>query len=998
MDLIKIDKIKNKIMSHQKKALDLIEEYLYSNEFEKHALVKMPTGTGKTGVIAIASNFYPNYKNTLIVVPNAILPEQTQNEIETEFWLKIGVDIEKNMFKTVYQYNRINDFYSINDPSGAIVIMTIQRLCYMHKNSREEYENLKHKIDLIIFDEGHREPAKEWSEINREFGKKTILFTATPYRNDDMSFKLHFDKYQYNYSFEDAVNDKVIKDVRFFEFENNLLMEDNISDLVDFIIKLYNHDTNRKILIRCSGSNQIEKIVSLINLNSKNNLALGCHSNFKMAKNYINKGEKIYKRIKEYSIFVHEDMLIEGLNVPEIDILILLTMFDNSKTLVQQIGRLVRKNNDSSSALVYVSKAQLKHQVGQWSKFKQFDSNGEKSAQVYKDGEFRTEFQLDENFNDYLSVPKAANFYCSETSVFESAIIAIRESLLNKVSIIKIQEYNKDKLWVMCYEKIGYSNILTNRAYSEKTLEFVLLKEIEDNGYFYLVFYDTRGFSFPSDMFKENIWNISIESLYNLFPTETEFSHLKLNSIGISSTGIFSRNVEGFNLENLNTNINERLSYCKNVRGMIDKSDKKKANRYIGTTSSRVNDYERVTLDGFTEWSENIVKQINSNSKNLFFNRFSSAFIPTGNMEASSILIDLSSILDEKCTVYKNGCKVNDIKSLSCDCNNNKFSFEFCNDKVDGWIEINKNRKNKVYDLNIPLLSTYTVELLVGNSMNLLNYINKKRSFSIFFGNDGVIYNDETFFIPNLNFKEVNLNDLEIGKKIISIDGLEKCIDEKVGSRPNTNNLSNWQLDSIFGFFVDKAVYHKGYFGDVEFTTIICDDLDKEIADFIAIDEKQDKIILIHCKNKDKVGVSASSFQDVCGQAQKNVSYIIKNNIDSLQYIDKHINRWNGKWSLSKTYDKDKVTEQTINIERDRIVHGKLNGDQFWNKYKEIRKKANSSVEVWLLTNGLSRKKLEKQLSQKEPQEQINQLMWILYGTQEVLAEVGAELKIFCCK
>ncbi|NGT87459.1 hypothetical protein [Clostridium perfringens] len=80
------------------------------------------------------------------------------------------------------------------------------------------------------------------------------------------------------------------------------------------------------------------------------------------------------------------------------------------------------------------------------------------------------------------------------------------------------------------------------------------------------------------------------------------------------------------------------------------------------------------------------------------------------------------------------------------------------------------------------------------------------------------------------------------------------------------------------------------------------------------------------------------------------------------------------------------------------MILGNLTGKDFWEKYKKILKSSDSTVEVWLFTNGLSRSKLKRELKKKEPQEQINQLMWILYGTQEVLGEVGASLKVYCCK
>lgn len=46
--------------------------------------------------------------------------------------------------------------------------------------------------------------------------------------------------------------------------------------------------------------------------------------------------------------------------------------------------------------------------------------------------------------------------------------------------------------------------------------------------------------------------------------------------------------------------------------------------------------------------------------------------------------------------------------------------------------------------------------------------------------------------------------------------------------------------------------------------------------------------------------------------------------------------------------------------------------------------------------DGLSRNVLKQQLEKDKPEEQISQLMWILYCTQEIISEVGGVLKVFC--
>lgn len=74
------DIIKEKVRLEQYNALMVIKDYWLSNE-KKHAVIKMPTGTGKTGVIACIPYILSNCNNVLIIVPKKQLPNQIYEEI-----------------------------------------------------------------------------------------------------------------------------------------------------------------------------------------------------------------------------------------------------------------------------------------------------------------------------------------------------------------------------------------------------------------------------------------------------------------------------------------------------------------------------------------------------------------------------------------------------------------------------------------------------------------------------------------------------------------------------------------------------------------------------------------------------------------------------------------------------------------------------------------------------------------------------------------------------
>lgn len=1007
MRYLGLNDIKRKIKPHQLKAIEVIEEYLASDDIKYQALVKMPTGTGKTGIIGIISNFYNEYKNVLIVVPNNILPSQIEEEIWSKFWDNIRIDKRKLKIKFPSAC-KVKNFQIPKKNDGTIIITTIQSLVSIYQNETEKYKELQQDIDLVIFDEGHREPSLIWSKAIRQLNKKVVLFTATPYRNDNALFSFHKNRYKYSLTFNKAVDLGLIKKIKFKSIASHIFK--SVDSFCEFILSIYSPNSSQKIVIRCKDSDEIKRITLSLNslyrsrFQRDQDIALGCHSTFKGEKVDCLKsnGEAIYKVIDQYKILIHENMLIEGINIPELDTLIMCGDFENTRSLIQQIGRIVRKNGTRRNAIVYVREDKKEKYISQWKKFIQYENefcnNSAELSVDYHDGEFKEVFTLDENFYNELLIPKSSIIYEFKHIAFNRLIEYLKDNLINKSNIRQFYEHKTEELWVLCYEKVNYANILKSKLYKEVTLECMVLRIITKDSRNFLFYYDSRGYSLPFDVLEKYLKNIDINKMLSLFPKETtNLNQIKLNSLNISNIGINGRIVEGNNIQNVHTNINERLSFCKYVQGTIEDKEKK-SNRYIGTTNSRIMDYEKVSLDDYCKWTEKIIDQLFLEVTNSYFSRFALPVNKEDGIEATAILVDFVGIIDtyEAYKLIKNSKEKISLENIFVTCQNFNFKFEFNNESIEGKIEKSGSGKKTRFRLNIPKFKTeYFIEDKYGK-MSLEHFINNEQIFRIFFNKDGVIYSSGYFFQPNTRFKKLNLDDTDIGKRIFVLDGLDNCVEEKFGSIPNRPlTLNTWPADSVFGCFLDALLNNKGPFINTNIDYLVCDDLGNEIADFIGIDEQHKKLIVAHCKHKDSVK-SASAFQDLCGQAIKNIGYLIKNNVDLMQ-IQNHIDLWNGEWNMCKKYGKNK-NAITVTIKTKRIIKGGLNGKDFWSKYKSILKLPESITEVWLIMDGLSKGELKKQLKGDKTEKQISQLMWILYSTQEVIAEVGAVLKIFCKK
>ena len=499
MSNLGIEDVKSKIKKPQLEAIKVIEDYLNSDDIEHQALIKMPTGTGKTGIMGIVSNFYDDYKNVLIVVPNSILPGQIEEEIWNKFWVNIRIDRNRLKLKFPYTY-KVKDFQIPEKSEGTIIITTIQSLVTIYQEEIDKYLELQQKINLVIFDEGHREPSLIWSKAINKLHKKTILFTATPYRNDNALFHFHKSKYKYSLTFSNAIKLGLIKNFSFKVIPENSL--ESYESFSSFILNILQDSGDQKILIRCKSSDEVLQLTKTINDKYQNdynkNIALGCHSNFyhEQVDYLVDDGEEIFKNIDSYRILIHENMLIEGINIPEIDILVMYGDFENTRSLIQQIGRIVRKNKVKSNATVYIRKEKKEKYKSQWDKFLRYenelDNNSTESTVMYYEEEFKDMIILDDNFYKELLIPKSTILYEYKDIEFGKLVDYLEDNLLDKSNIKQCYRHCENNLCVFCYEKINYSDILRSKLYKETTLECMLLREIVRDEKKFLFYYDSR--------------------------------------------------------------------------------------------------------------------------------------------------------------------------------------------------------------------------------------------------------------------------------------------------------------------------------------------------------------------------------------------------------------------------------------------------------------------------------------------------------------------------
>ncbi|EEX4325808.1 TPA: DEAD/DEAH box helicase, partial [Escherichia coli] len=166
-----------------------IEAYIKIREFfsdpeHREALVILPTGTGKSGLISIAP-YGVSQKRVLIITPGLVTKDsirKTQEVLEDNFWINYDIVFSSKDIPVVSEYTP--DISSEHLEQSHIIFSNIQRISGNRKSALinrvpEDF------FDFIIVDEAHHAPAQSWRDALKYFSKAKVLHvTGTPYRGD----------------------------------------------------------------------------------------------------------------------------------------------------------------------------------------------------------------------------------------------------------------------------------------------------------------------------------------------------------------------------------------------------------------------------------------------------------------------------------------------------------------------------------------------------------------------------------------------------------------------------------------------------------------------------------------------------------------------------------------------------------------------------------------------------------------------------------------------
>lgn len=249
--------------------------------------------------------------------------------------------------------------------------------------------------------------------------------------------------------------------------------------------------------------------------------------------------------------------------------------------------------------------------------------------------------------------------------------------------------------------------------------------------------------------------------------------------------------------------------------------------------------------------------------------------------------------------------------------------------------------------------------------VSLENIINANGFFSVAFSEYAYIYSSKNLYINASLDKDL----CSILSVFEGVSQMRSVVSEKGG--PYNEESHVFDGNCIFN------IVEQYLFQDAD--SIVCDDMGNEWADHIAI--KGQTISFIHSKYKEGTSLSASNFQEVIGQAVKNIGNLMPDNGD----LDRKAVKLNNMISGTGIARCRKGTVQ-----------------DFIEKFKALLVSPNMKKEVCLAINFISKGELEDAFDRMKKGEIFRQkdivvqMAWLLNGFISLCKERDLNCRIFC--
>lgn len=532
---------------------------------------------------------------------------------------------------------------------------------------------------------------------------------------------------------------------------------------------------------------------------------------------------------------------------------------------------------------------------------------------------------------------------------------------------------NKIVYSIVSYKIEAEPSFLVGTSVKEQRYAYLLLIECDDSLAILKKYVDSPEKHFPSF-----INDFDYEKFCHFYGNKKpEYERVTMKNMSISNAVIRSRSLEAKSLNGIISSNSSSRSIPSNFRMKVGEDS------YTLTPStSRISHRDKKSaFDGLIDWVMEIKEEIKATTnQSEFLRNFASPIclkdiIDLGH-QVVAILIDLSEIenkVSEGVAILSkaDGSQLNSreinkfFNLLKSPIAVNGSLIKFKGVTLSGKISYSKNLitiRNKLLD-SISVTENGSEIYTVGG------YINKEKPFSAVFDSPNYSYYSKSCFEDKQLINNIQ-SILNIFDDSYNFNGTAS---EK--EKPHAANLNRFPINSLFRKVEDQ--YCSAY------NIVICDDMNDEWADHIAIDSDSSipSISFIHSKFTEKDTYGASAFHDVVAQALKNIG-----RTQAVKKLFK--NKYDNEWC--RNYE-------NTNISR---VTGAQNWQEIELALDTVNNNPNSIKKIVLATPFLSKAKLAGELSKLASGNRCKphyvQLIWLINTFISSCKDFGVQAHILC--
>lgn len=890
--------VHSKLWKHQSEVLNRVVAHLRKSTAP--FLIRMPTGTGKTGVIACLTRI-ANSGSSLVLAPWANLRLQMLRDLDRNFWNERQITPKGHEVVEIFP-STAEDLVRPKTPQ--VLVATLTTLNDIRRERPRVYEALSKAISLVIVDEGHYEPAVEWGKSVKGLNVRTVLLTATPYRNDLKLFRIDPKRSAFHFTHKEAVAQGIIRSLTF----DTLSADASITSLARSFGAAWNEAKTKsrlpsrepRAIVCCEGHLDIQDTVRELRRLGIN--AIGVHEQFGDGPVFTREVPNPKDASAKADVWVHQNKLTEGLDDHRFCCIAFFSRIRNDRKLIQQIGRALRRDNGDRSIPALILAPPEFLPVETWDAYLEFETNlallepehfrsvvrallNSQPGVEYFEGRFRKRFEPDalQKNPQVIVSPSVLVRAKSDSFSLDDYVEDCTDTLNTEDAVILGADINgpcqksaTHALWV--YASVRNARLLQRTSLYELRLETHCVVVADDH----VLLSDSRGL-LPTEYLEDHTRLVARGDLARWIDKTFRLTEIATDSSIPYDTVARGGNVRGHDLSRIPASLIDRLHICRSARGNST-GDR----RYVGMTHGRLRkdaaESQRRMFDvqTFVDWAGTVAKTLSSKVQaSPLFDRYMPITAAPVNPVPKVIALDLLKLNTSVTLADGTPCRLkSSVSGVAIESKTGRNVYT-CAFELDG-----KRLENSKISLRIDYHASKqrfwftkakgaTVRIDIRGDpvpRTLAEFMNQNQDI-VLIGLEGgeIVYQGRNFFRIDYSFAKRELMNLIERPKGSRAYATEKGTKAQIVAL-RKSGATEFPPDSLFHAIASGSLKLPGSDG-----ALICADLGTECADFLAADFNKKQLALIHAKVGVGRQVSASEFHEVIAQAMKNFAYFTRN-------------------------------------------------------------------------------------------------------------------------